>query len=513
MINEDTIVTFKQLINEEYFKIREFVLEDIYDAINNLLIYIKYSVNSKHKVNFFTQMLTDALLKLKNDKHTKHEVNEIIQKLKLNYDNQYLAEIGIIDLLENIKKGKNIQRLIDNYVMDIKTTVKYMVRTHENFYNEFSANQKEEKYLLLIDFLKFQEWVIKHKKKVLIIFEGRDGSGKGRNIKKIIEYLNPKHGRVERFSIPTEEEKKNWFKRYIKVLPNEGEIVFFDRSWYNRGIIEPAMHYCTNEQYEEFMDEVNDFENDLMDNDIIIIKIWLNINKLNQLLRFELRKIDPLKYWKFSENDDKILKRWEDLTPYINRVLMETNHSGAEWNIVDANDKKKSTIDVMKTILNLFDYDHKNYKLFKKDTPIIFLDIHGVLITDIQRDKNGNHLCNKGWNHDAIENLNHLTDSTGANIVMISSCKNQYTLPELKKMLKKAGITGDLIDKTIGINKNLREKQIETWFETNGRPKNWIILDDKKYKDYSKYKPHFIQPNPKRGFSHDDLKEAMKILK
>ena len=162
----------------------------------------------------------------------------------------------------------------------------------------------KEKFDIQVELLKLQEWVIENKKKVAIVFEGRDTAGKGSTIKRFVEYLNPKGYRVVALGIPTEEEKNNWFGRYEKYLPKEGEIVFFDRSWYNRGVVEPALRYCTEEQYKDFMENVLNWEEKMIKEGTILIKFWFSITKEKQLKRFELRQKSPLKYWKFSPNDE-----------------------------------------------------------------------------------------------------------------------------------------------------------------------------------------------------------------
>ena len=233
-----------------------------------------------------------------------------------------------------------------------------------------------KKYLLQIELLKLQEWVVSNKKKLLIVFEGRDAAGKGSNIGTFSEFLNPKHLRIETFGVPTAEEKKDWFKRYKKVLPEEGEIVLFDRSWYNRAVIEPAMKYCTKAQYDEFMDEVNPFEENLLiKNDVILIKLWFDITKDKQHFRFELRKRDPLKYWKFSENDAGMVENWDKLTPYIDKMLEYTNTTHSPWYVVDSDDKFGGILTAMELTIDRIHYDGKDERFITRDdkpTKVIF---------------------------------------------------------------------------------------------------------------------------------------------
>ncbi len=159
---------------------------------------------------------------------------------------------------------------------------------------------------LQIELVKLQRWIAKENKRVAVIFEGRDAAGKGGNIRRFMEHLNPRSTRLVALNKPTNVEKGQWyFQRYIKELPNPGEIVFFDRSWYNRAVVEPVMGFCEKTQYKEFMTQVPEFEHMLYEDGLIIIKFWLSISKDEQLKRFEARKQTPLKRWKFSPVDQK----------------------------------------------------------------------------------------------------------------------------------------------------------------------------------------------------------------
>ena len=208
--------------------------------------------------------------------------------------------------------------------------------------------------------MKLQEWVIKNNERVAIVFEGRDSAGKGSTIKRFIEYLNPKHFRVVALGLPTEEEKNNWFGRYEKHLPNPGEIVFFDRSWYNRGVVEPAMGYCSEEQYMSFIENVGDWEESMIKKGLILIKFWFSITKEKQQLRFELRKQSPLKYWKFSPNDAKVVDKWDIITKYKNQMFNKTSTRMSPWVIINSNDKKIGRLNAMRYVLDKIKYDNKD---------------------------------------------------------------------------------------------------------------------------------------------------------
>ena len=218
---------------------------------------------------------------------------------------------------------------------------------------------ESEKYQIQIELLKLQEWVIKNNKKVAIVFEGRDSAGKGSTIKRFIEYLNPRGFKVVALGLPTDEEKKNWFGRYEKHLPKPGEIVFFDRSWYNRAVVEPAMGYCTEEQYKDFMDKVVSWEENLIREGVILIKFWFSITQEKQVKRFELRQQSPLKYWKFSPNDAKVLDKWEIIGNFKNQMFTKTSSNMSPWVIINSNDKKIGRLNAMRYVLSVVDYTDK----------------------------------------------------------------------------------------------------------------------------------------------------------
>lgn len=219
---------------------------------------------------------------------------------------------------------------------------------------------EDEKYRIQIELAKLQEWVIKNKKKIVIVFEGRDSAGKGSTIKRFVEYLNPKVFNVIALGVPDEFEKRNWFGRYEKYLPNAGEIAFFDRSWYNRAVVEPAMGYCTDEQYSDFMQNVNQWEEKLVDEGIILIKFWFSITREKQLQRFDLRKKSPIKYWKFSPNDEKVIDKWDVITQYKNQMFEMTATEKCPWVIINSNDKKIGRLNAMRYALSVIDYSDKD---------------------------------------------------------------------------------------------------------------------------------------------------------
>ena len=191
-----------------------------------------------------------------------------------------------------------------------------------------SHQYMDELFNLQTELVDFQQWVAKHKKRVCIIFEGRDAAGKGGAIRRFTEHMNPRSMRVVALTKPTESEKGQWyFRRYIKELPEPGEIVFFDRSWYNRAVVEPVMGFCTEKQYDNYMLQVPEFEHMLYEDGVTIIKFWFSISKTEQLRRFNSRLANPLKQWKFSPVDKEGQKRWDSYTSYKEQMFSKTHTS------------------------------------------------------------------------------------------------------------------------------------------------------------------------------------------
>jgi len=213
---------------------------------------------------------------------------------------------------------------------------------------------------LQIELVKLQQWVLKENKRVAIIFEGRDAAGKGGSIRRFMEHLNPRSSRLVALNKPTNVEKGQWyFQRYIKELPNPGEIVFFDRSWYNRAVVEPVMGFCSDKEYNDFLVQVPEFEHMLYEDGLIIIKFWLSISKEEQLKRFNARNDNPLKRWKFSPVDKKGQELWDTYTYYKDEMYSKTHTTYCPWMIIKTNHKKTARLEAMRYVLSKFDYDGK----------------------------------------------------------------------------------------------------------------------------------------------------------
>ncbi|NNJ54718.1 MAG: polyphosphate kinase 2 [Bacteroidia bacterium] len=219
---------------------------------------------------------------------------------------------------------------------------------------------EEELKLLQAELVSLQKWVSQNNKRVAIIFEGRDAAGKGGSIKRFTEHLNPRSMRKVALSKPTDIEKGQWyFRRYIKELPNAGEIVFFDRSWYNRAVVEPVMGFCDKKQYDQFMVQVPEFEHMLYESGVTLIKFWFSISKEEQVKRFNSRLKNPLKIWKFSPVDQKGQEMWDKYTHYKEEMFSKTHTTFSPWIIVKTNDKKEARLESIRYVLSRFDYTGK----------------------------------------------------------------------------------------------------------------------------------------------------------
>ena len=252
---------------------------------------------------------------------------------------------------ESIKSNKELLQLIEKKGKNIDDIL-------------FTLNYEDELKKLQIELVKLQLWITKNKEPVVIIFEGRDAAGKGGNIRRFTEHLNPRASNLVALTKPTEMEQGQWyFRRYIKELSNPGEIVFFDRSWYNRAVVEPVMGFCNDEQYFRFMLQVPEFEHMLYEDGIKIIKFWFSISKEEQQARFDSRLKTPLKRWKFSPVDQKGQELWDKYTFYKEQMFSKTHTTYSPWIIVKANNKKVARLESMRYVLSQFEYPGKEQAL------------------------------------------------------------------------------------------------------------------------------------------------------
>ncbi|RXJ77017.1 polyphosphate kinase 2 [Arcobacter sp. F155] len=260
---------------------------------------------------------------------------------------------------EEIDTQKSDKHLPNNYSRkreELKTKGKKV----QIWVKKETLEYEKELTKLQIELLKFQNHVKEKGLKVLMIFEGRDAAGKGGTIKRITEHLNPRGARVVALEKPSDVEKTQWyFQRYTKHLPSAGEIVLFDRSWYNRAGVEPVMGFCTSEEHHEFLREVPEFEQMLVKSGIILLKFYFSVSKKEQARRFKKREVDPLKQYKLSPVDKESQKLWDKYTVAKFSMLMSSNSDFAPWTIIKSDNKKKARINCIKHILTQVDYPNK----------------------------------------------------------------------------------------------------------------------------------------------------------
>lgn len=233
-------------------------------------------------------------------------------------------------------------------------------------------NYEAQKYKLQIELLKLQRHIKATGQKLVILFEGRDAAGKGGTIKRFMEHLNPRGARVVALEKPTETERGQWyFQRYVQTLPTAGEIVLYDRSWYNRAVVERVMGFCTDEEYHVFMEQVPAFEKQLTQSGIILIKFWFSVSRDEQRVRFHRREHDPLKQWKLSPVDKASLNKWDDYTVAKEAMFFETDTSESPWIVIKSDCKKRARLNAMRYVLNKLDYEDKDSSQIGNIDPLI----------------------------------------------------------------------------------------------------------------------------------------------
>ena len=257
-----------------------------------------------------------------------------------------MAKLELTDKEVKILNSKKalLSLLMNNDPLNYKKAIRY---------RKYSNKLKK----LQVELIKMQEHIIKNKLRVVVIFEGRDAAGKGGAIRRITERINPRHFRIVALPRPTEEEQSQWyFRRYVNQFPAIGEIVFFDRSWYNRAVVEPVNGFCSQKEYEIFMSQVNDFERMITESGIILVKIYMSISKKEQEVRFDEIQNSPLKHWKYSAVDEKSQDLWDVYTEYKTKMF-ENTKDGFPFKIIKANRKENARIHVIEYLLNTIPYD------------------------------------------------------------------------------------------------------------------------------------------------------------
>ncbi len=286
---------------------------------------------------------------------------------------------------------------------DTALTLDELIKQNEQLIQENSAlkkgNSKAVKKFKLEQSLKpyqaeliqMQKYLEDNERRMIILFEGRDASGKGGTIRRVTRYMNEKHYRIVALGKPTEEQKTQWFfQKYIRHLPAGGEVVLFDRSWYNRSMVEPVFGFCSETEYKNFMKGVTGFEKDLVRQGTILVKLYFSVTKEEQDRRFERRKTDPLRQWKLSEVDVQAQERWDDFTNVKYEMLRKTHTSSAPWTIIRSNDKYQARLNAMKTILNSVPYERLDNELdFVPNSKIVYSGAHEIEIMEAQRLRKG----------------------------------------------------------------------------------------------------------------------------
>jgi len=324
----------------------------------------KYSPEVKTLINF-----------LKDNEVYSAQIQKFINKID-DFLKDGLVDFGLITrgVLKTLKLKGNKDINVFEYFKQLtkslekRKTKKEVVNPEEEPSILDKDIYKKEIFFLQVELLKLQEWLKQTGKTVIIVFEGRDSAGKGSTIKKFTENLNPRYYKVIALGIPTPDERKNWWDRYSNQI-ERGKINFFDRSWYNRGLVEPVMGYGSSEEYEDFMDNVQDFEESLVVDGDYLFKLWFSIDKETQAKRFDFRQKSPLKYWKYSENDEKMQDVWEKFTEYKQKLFDKTSTVNHPWVILDANDKKISGLNSIRYVLQNIPYTNKDEDILNKDFP------------------------------------------------------------------------------------------------------------------------------------------------
>ncbi len=356
------------------------ILNEELDRIKKVMGIIKEEeqMGPSLDVNLDRIVLTLKFLKLYNPRMEKMlmDITDFAKKQVIDFG---LLERGLRKRL--LKKGDR-KKNVEEYFGKVLTSLKYRDRGGDGTEPEsedydFEIEEpsiipkkiyRKELYDLQVELLKMQEWVKNTGKTVIVVFEGRDSAGKGSTIKKFTENLNPRYYNIIALGIPTPEDRKDWWNRYRSQI-KPGMINLFDRSWYNRGLIEPVMGYGSPEEYEDFMENVEDFENDLVKAGDYLFKLWFSIEKETQKRRFDIRQKSPLKYWKYSPNDEKMQDLWDRFTEFKEKLFDKTSTVNHPWVVIDAEDKRVSGLNAIRYILQNIPYESKNEDVVNQQYP------------------------------------------------------------------------------------------------------------------------------------------------
>ena len=284
-----------------------------------------------------------------------HDVREYIDRLHI--DGHTIGEDHDDDPILIDPDGRAVDTWRENYPYDDRMS---------------REEYDEQKYLLQVELLKFQAWTADTDGKHVLIFEGRDAAGKGGTIKRFMEHLNPRYARTVALSKPSDREQNQWyFQRYVQYLPTAGEMVLFDRSWYNRAGVERVMGFAARPDYEQFMAQAPLFERMLVDSGISLTKLWFSVTSSEQRTRFIIRQVDPVRQWKLSPIDLESLDKWDDYTAAKEAMIKQTDTEWAPWITVKSNDKKRARLNAMRAFLCRFDYEGKDPVVVGTPDPLI----------------------------------------------------------------------------------------------------------------------------------------------
>jgi polyphosphate kinase 2 len=395
-------------------KYDKFMNESLRKDLTKLLHNIKSYFGNEDSIEKLEADLIRLLTTYKN-KILKGEIRKIdkpfLQEIENAVDKEVIENLNIDTFFRGINnlmlkgKEKKIEAYFNDYISTIPNRLRTMyneeqdidirdIDTEDVYYDPYLSGKEFdewrkvvaeapkfrmkrrrfeiEKSALHIELLKMRDWLTQNNKKLIVVLEGRDAAGKGSFIRTATENLHPAYFKINTFGVPTDEEKKNWFERYERVLPKTEQIAFYDRSWYNRAVVEPVMGYCSPEQYEEFMKKVLPFEYKLIDNGYYLVKFWFSITDTTQEIRFKLRQTSPLKYWKFSPNDAKAMEKWDAFSAYKEEMFRKTSTEKSPWIIVDSNDKRFAKLNAMRYILNQIPYENKKEEILEVYPEIVY---------------------------------------------------------------------------------------------------------------------------------------------
>ncbi|WP_433727697.1 polyphosphate kinase 2 [Actinoplanes sp. CA-051413] len=290
--------------------------------------------------------------------------------------------------LDAVVAGDPLSEMIEAYEQAVR---ELQALKHDRKRVARKLRAEEELRPWQVELLKLQRHLEQRRMRMIVLFEGRDAAGKGGTIRRVTRYMNEKHYRVVALGKPTEDQRSEWyFQRYAAQLPAGGEIVLFDRSWYNRAMVEPVFGFCTDEEYQNFMLGVTGFEKDLVRQGTVLVKLYFSVTREEQRRRFARRHTDPLRQWKFSEIDAQAQDRWDEFTERKYEMIKRTDTASAPWVVIRSGDKQRARLNAMKVMLNAVDYQDRDESLdFAPDTRVVTSGKQEVYLMEAERVRSG----------------------------------------------------------------------------------------------------------------------------